>query len=80
MNVASDLVLVLALGFAGGFIAGRRTAPGTPPSTFKQTALFDGPTELGALEVCYPHPSARPLELTIVEEKRDPSRLLSGVV
>jgi hypothetical protein len=72
MKVAIALVLVLALGFAGGFIAGRWTAPATPPSTIEQTALLDGPTELGALEVSYPHPFARPPELTIVEEKQDP--------
>ena len=72
MKVAGALVLVLALGFAGGFIAGRWTAPGASLSTIEQTALFDGPTELGALEIFYPHPFARPPELTIVEEKRDP--------
>jgi hypothetical protein len=72
MKVAIALVLVLALGFAGGFIAGRSTAPATPPSTIEQTAFFDGPTDLGGLEVFYPHPFARPPELTIVEEKQDP--------
>jgi hypothetical protein len=72
MKVAVALVVVLALGFAGGFVAGRWTAPATPPDTIEQTALFDGPTELGGLEVFYPHPFARPPGLTIVEEFRDP--------
>jgi hypothetical protein len=72
MKLAIALALVLALGFVGGFIAGRWTAPATPPSTIEQTALFDGPMELGALEIFYPHPFARPPELTIIEVMQDP--------
>jgi hypothetical protein len=72
MRIAIASVLVLALGFAGGFIAGRWTAPVTPSSTIEHTALFDGPTELGTIEVFYPQPFARRPELTITEEKKDP--------
>ena len=43
MRAAIALVLALALGFAGGFIAGRLTAPS---NLTEQTALFDGPLEL----------------------------------
>ena len=70
MKVAIALVMLgLAIGI--GFVAGRWTAP-APSSTVEQTALFEGPTELGVLEVFYPRPFARAPELTIVEEFRDP--------
>jgi hypothetical protein len=48
MKVAVALVVVLALGFAGGFVAGRWTAPATPPDTIEQTALFDDPPSWAA--------------------------------
>jgi hypothetical protein len=72
MRVAIASVLALALGIAGGFIAGRWTTPATPSNTIEQTGLFDGPMELGIIEVFYPQPFARPPELTITEEKQDP--------
>ncbi len=72
MKVAIAAVLALALGFASGLIAGRWTAPAAPSELIEQTALFDGPTDLGTTEVFYPHPFARPPELTITEERQDP--------
>ncbi len=72
MRVVIVSVLALALGFASGFFAGRWTAPATPSNLIEQTALFDGPAELGTIEVFYPHSFARPPELTITEEKQDP--------
>lgn len=72
MRLGIASILALALGFAGGFMAGRWTAPATPSNIIEQTALFDGPAELGIIEIFYPHPLARPPELVITEEKQYP--------
>jgi hypothetical protein len=72
MRIAIASVLALTLGFAGGFIVGRWTTRATPSNIIEHSALFDGPAELGTMEVFYPHPFVRPPELTITEEKQDP--------